>query len=185
MKKLPSQEYLKILFRYYEDSGKLYWRTRPREHFKCVRSWNMWNGKFAMGQAGSNRKDGYNSVTIDREYYATHRVIWKLVTGEDPPEYIDHKLGRDKGNPIINLRLATNIENNCNSRTRKNKRTSVYKGVHFSPDRGTFIAQIQVNKVKKHLGCFVSEVEAHKAYCAAAVKYHGEFSNTGEKQGTN
>ena len=46
---------------------------------------------------GSKRKDGYIKVDLKGRQLFAHRVAWKLVTGEEPPEVIDH-VDRDRSN---------------------------------------------------------------------------------------
>ncbi|EFW4606110.1 hypothetical protein FLI08_23795, partial [Shigella sonnei] len=41
---------------------------------------------------------------------------------------------------------------------------------------GKWIAQINHNGKTIHIGTYTTEEEAHKAYCEAAVKLHGEFT---------
>ena len=56
---------------------------------------------------------------------------------------------------------------------------SKYKGVYLRKNR--WIAQIAQHKKVKHLGSFDTPEEAHKAYCKAGKKLHGEFANFGKK----
>jgi hypothetical protein len=62
--KLPSQEYLQECFEYNRETGELFWKTRPRHHFKNDGIWKMWNTSHA-GKKISNINDGYLTVGID------------------------------------------------------------------------------------------------------------------------
>jgi hypothetical protein len=51
--------------------------------------------------------------------------------------------------------------------------------VTFDKHKGRWLAQIQFNWKNHFLGYFDTPEEAHKAYCAAAVRFAGEFANFG------
>jgi len=56
---------------------------------------------------------------------------------------------------------------------------SGFKGVCLSSLHGKWMAQIQVDKKKIHLGLFDDPAEAHSAYVEAAIRLHGEYANDG------
>ena len=66
--------------------------------------------------AGRIRKrDGYIVIMVDREDYAAHRLAFLWMTGEWPPDCVDH-INRNTGdNKWSNLRNATVAQNNANS----------------------------------------------------------------------
>jgi hypothetical protein len=74
-----------------------------------------------------------------------------------------------------NLRPATVSQNNCNTRKRAHT-TSRYRGVSWYARLNKWMAQINANGRRIHLGVFDDEVDAAKTYDAAARKYHGEFA---------
>jgi len=102
-----------------------------------------------------------------------HRVIMNL---DKSSLRVDHINGNGLDNRKANLRLATQAQNcqNCIGR----KGTSRYKGVSFDKSTGKWVAQIQVNKRKQHLGSFVDEIDAARRYDKAAVECFGEFAKT-------
>jgi hypothetical protein len=92
---------------------------------------------------------------------------------------IDHINGNGLDNRKVNLRLATNQQNNANTSIR-NDNTSGYKGVYYKKDREQrkkkWGAQININKKNISLGYFLTKEEAALAYNEAAIKYFGEFA---------
>lgn len=53
-----------------------------------------------------------------------------------------------------------------------------YKGVFRNKSycKKPFVAAIKYNGIYKHLGTFMTDTEAAKAYNQAASRYHGEFA---------
>jgi hypothetical protein len=125
--------------------------------------------------AGGMRSNGYLAIAIDGRRYAAHRLAWLYVHGRWPAATIDHANGDPLDNRIVNLREATQQQNNCNSRKAKHN-SSGFKGVSFEKRRRVFEAYISVNNRKVTLGRFPTAEEAHRAYCAAAEKLRGEFA---------
>ena len=79
-------------------------------------------------------------------------------------------------NRIANLRDATFSQNGGNMRTPQQRNTSGFKGVSWSEGRKKWTTSIGVRGKYYNLGHFSTPEEAHEAYCAAAVKFHGEFA---------
>ena len=106
-----------------------------------------------------------------------HRLILQRVLGItlDKKDIVDHINGNSLDNTRNNLRLATNGENICNSK-KSRRNTSGYKGVHFSKIKNRWIAQIQNQGKRIHLGYFDTPEVAHEAYCKAANEYYREFA---------
>ena len=50
---MPSADYLRSCFDYNPETGDLYWKQRPREHFPSINAWHMWNTQHAGDRAGS------------------------------------------------------------------------------------------------------------------------------------
>ena len=100
-----------------------------------------------------------------------HRLIM------NPPDnmVIDHINGNGLDNRKSNLRITTQAKNNRNARKRKNAITSEYKGVHYDKRSNKWIAQIQINKKKIHLGYHLTELEAAEAYNQGCIKFHGNY----------
>lgn len=138
---LPSQDYLRKRFNYDPETGALTWR-RYGERGKS------WNSKYAGKPALSNVVNGYLRGKLDGRAYSAHRIIWKMLHGEDP-DNIDH-VNADRGdNRASNLRSVTHQEN-CASR----KRTVQFSGVTWSREKRRWIAKINRNKKRIGLGHF-------------------------------
>lgn len=100
-----------------------------------------------------------------------HRQILDAPDGMD----VDHIDGNGLNNAKENLRVCLTSENNRNVQKRSDN-SSGFKGVSLK--KGKYIAQIQVDGHKMHVGSFSTPQEAAKAYDDAAVKYHQEFART-------
>lgn len=138
-------------------------------------TWKVNRG--SRGKAGERAgclsiSDGYRHVTINWVKLFEHRVIFAMVYGYWPDLEIDHKnLTRDD-NRIDNLRLATDSQNQANSKMQENNTTG-FKGV--SGHLGKFEANISINGKKKYLGRYDTAEEASAVYQAKALEIHGEF----------
>jgi hypothetical protein len=77
-KKMPPAAILRRIFRYDPETGLLWWREP-----NCGRSIHR--------PAGHIDENGYCTVYVIDTSYKAHRVIWKLVTGREPRNEIDHR----------------------------------------------------------------------------------------------
>lgn len=169
---LPSQEYLGQCFTYSPTTGTLIWRQRPREHFCNERTWRAWNVRLAGRTAGA-KAHGYLRISLDQAHYYAHRIIWKLVTGEETSE-LDHKDRNGLNNRFRNLRVATHIQNSWNKvRVAGRLPKGVYQG-NITQDR--YNAKVRRGGKCIYLGVFDTLQEAHAAYCAYIERNDGEFT---------
>lgn len=125
-------------------------------------------------------KQGYLIRWVDKVCYTEHRLVLIFHFGEAPDE-IDHANGVKTDNRLENLRWCDRTKNNGNARkrTRCGECSSFYKGVYFRSDWGSsgkWVAQLVFKKQHYWLGAFDREIDAAKAYNAAALLHFGEFA---------
>ena len=80
---------------------------------------------------------------------------------------VDHRNSDGLDNRRQNLRLATKSQNTCNSRKRTNT-SSQFVGVYLDNRRDLWVACIRYRGKRVFLGYFKNEIDAAKAYDAAA-----------------
>lgn len=174
---MTTQERLCELLDYDAETGQFIWLKRQ----EISREEKRWNARYAGKTAGCINAKGYRDIGIDDRLYQAHRLAWLYVYGEWPASFIDHINGDRADNRIANLRQASNAENMRNRGANKNN-ASGRKGVTWHKRKRKWHAQIGVSAKRISLGCFDCPDEASRAYNAAAVRLHGEFANTGDRQ---
>lgn len=144
------------------------------EDFELVmsRKWNTYKKDIPKGRIYfiCGQYNGKNNDTI-----RLHRLIMKCKKNDG--KVIDHINGNTLDNRKVNLRICT-IGQNATNQAKRRSNTSGYKGVTWHKQDKLWQAQIMVNYKRIFLGLFEDPKEAHKAYCDASKKYHGEFGRT-------
>jgi len=112
--------------------------------------------------AGTKLNTGYISIRVNGTYFQSHRLAWLYTYGVWPTGYIDHINHNKSDNRICNLRDVSWSENLHNLKSAKVSNKSRLLGV--SPYKNRWIAQIQKDKRKLHIGVFDTPEEAHAAY---------------------
>jgi len=163
IKSLPSLETLNELFVYDPLTGDLRWKSIPA-NFRRAKVGDL------VGTVGAK---GYLIVGVNRVQYLAHRIIWKMMTGADPVDQVDHEDTNRLNNRWANLREATNGPNVWNAKLRKDNKSG-FKGVHFKLGRWRAVLG-GGEKRQQHIGCFGSKEEAAEAWRVAAEKQRGEF----------
>ena len=179
-KPLPPLDYLNECFRYCSQSGSLFWKQRPREHFNTIRGFRSFNSQFANKETSRVTNQGYKSVYLtlqDKKHeLSVHRIAWALYYESDPGNFqIDHINKNPGDNRIVNLRLATAGQNTRNTRARTG--TSRFKGVYFDKSKNKWKSQYQLNGKRKHIGYYSSQEAAATAFNHAAHSEYKEFAN--------
>ena len=166
--KLPPLEILNWMFRYDDESGKLF-RIRGSSGKLC-------NPEREITTVASN---GYLQVGITdsnglMKMFLVHQIIYYMVSGIEPLQIVDHYNGDKLNNKFSNLRLTTESGNQRNKKMQRNN-TSGITGVSWDKPTGKWVAKATDNDGKlKHLGCFD---DIHEA--AAVVQAHYSNPNNG------
>ena len=105
----------------------------------------------------------------------THRMVFYIRHGY-LPECVDHANHDTIDNSVGNLRAATHSQNSMNSSSKKGA-SSKHLGVSWYKPSKKWSVRIKVNCRQRHIGYFISETAAAKAYNTAAAKHFGEFAN--------
>lgn len=168
IKHLPSQAQLLQYFHYDVAAGKIFWLPRGDD----ARSFN---GKLAWKEAGTVLSCGYRVIKLNGTPYYAHRIVWKIITGNDVIDCIDHIDGDRLNNKFENLREATPSQNAWNARLRSNS-YSGFKGASFNKKLGKWVSRIRVDGKEKYLGLFESAEQAHAAFAKEAMIRRNEFA---------
>lgn len=88
---------------------------------------------------------------------------------------VDHKNLNKLDNRKRNLRPASNLQNQANRPKFIGQYSSRFKGVYFNKSQGEWIARIGGGG-RQYLGHYPCEIEAAKAYNAAAKEMYGEYA---------
>lgn len=165
---LPPRDLLLTLFKYDPDTGILSRISKRKDH-RCGEGI----------QCGSLNSRGHIQVRAPLKLYQAHRIIWMLVTGEDPGALqVEHENTVKTDNRWGNLRLSSQLENTYNNNKYKNN-TSGVKGVHKRKDNGMYMIQIKVSGKTVRLGHATTLCVAKQIIKEARQKFHGEFTNHG------
>jgi hypothetical protein len=103
-----------------------------------------------------------------------HRLLLGLT---DPDVHADHENGNGLDNRRVNIRCASQTENNWNQGL-SSRNSSGYKGVSLFKRNGSYRASIAANGKRMHLGYYTTAEAAARAYDLAAIEMHGKYAHT-------
>ncbi len=150
----------------------LEWRFWPKVRIRdgC---WEWIGSKDKLGYGRIN-SGGHTGVPM-----LAHRVAYEDLVG---PIGAGLELDHTCHNPACvnpeHLRPCLHQQNLCNQKKRVGC-SSRYKGVCYDKGRGAWVSHLTHNGRQHFLGRFGTEEQAHAAYCAASLAFHGEYSHTG------
>ena len=157
-KKILTHQELKNLLEYDKNTGNFFWKES--------------RGNIKKGSlAGTNKKNWYVDIKINKTLYKAHRLAWLYVYEKWPSNYIDHINQIKNDNRIENIRDVSFSENRQNITLFKNNKLGV-KGVCWDKLQKKYHVQISHNKKVIHLGYFKSIEEAKQKRKEAEIKYH-------------
>ena len=99
----------------------------------------------------------------------------RIIAGAKEGELVDHINGDTLDNRRSNLRIADASHNSCNRKSVRGSSSS-FKGITWHRGVRKWQAAIKAHGRQHYLGVFASEVDAAKAYDAAAREMHGDFA---------
>lgn len=156
---------LQEALRFQPETGKLFWRERPRHHFDTEAVMKTWNARWAGNEALTTKTDlGYKSGRFDGKIVKGHRIAWAVHLGKWP-EQIDHINGNRADNRLCNLRDVGFGENARNQKRPQNN-TSGVVGVSRRKGRNVWQSYIHADGRLQHLGnhkCFGAALKARRA----------------------
>lgn len=129
-----------------------------------LRQWTWRLGNHGYATRGKKLNGKCNTVLL-------HRAIMYIPKGFE----VDHINGDPLDNRRANLRICTHQQNSFNRKSRRES-TSQYLGVSFRTKDRAWVACLTVNGYDVLQHWCKSEVEAARAYDAAARQYHGDFA---------
>jgi hypothetical protein len=152
---IPPQDVLQALFDYDPDTGVLRFKSTGEEA-----------GHTVLVGPEPYRKN-YKALPP----MLLHRLIWKLVTGQDPGPGMDHADGDGLNNRWENLRPCTQAENMQNVRRRPGGAREII-GVYRDGNRWRAELQADGKRIRK---AFDTPEEAAAWRVAKAKELHGRF----------
>lgn len=135
---------------------------------------NPLSNRVKVGDVVGFKSNLYLATSILAKRHYLHRLAWLYMYGENPPQFIDHINGIRSDNRILNLRLASNLENNQNQKYPQSHNTSGFRGVHVRKDVviNKYGAKIKFKGKVTYLGHYKTLEEAYEVYLQAKRKLH-------------
>lgn len=154
----PTQKRVEVLLRYNRRTGIFTWKTRRAPLAP------------AGGIAGRVGASGYREISVDEKRFLASHLAILLLTGAWPTGEVDHRNGVRDDNRARNLRNTTKSGNQQNQRRARSDNRLGLLGVYQRGAR--FVASIQTDKKRIHLGRFDTPEAAQAAYLAAKRALH-------------
>jgi hypothetical protein len=167
--------FLRECLSYDPGTGVLMRLERPLAHFPDERAQRNWNTRWAGKPVKYTDQQGYLRVnlTFGALWHSipAHRIVFALVHDRWPSGQIDHKNGIRSDNRLVNLREASNAENQQNRKFNRDN-SSGFRGVGWAARQRKWRAAISVGGRTLLLGYFATPERAYAAYLAAKAEHH-------------
>ena len=147
---------------FYYSNGNLYRKKTTQKNVQIHK------------KVGTVNTAGYVVVNLHNKVYLVHRLIFWM-QHKYLPKYIDHIDGNRSNNKLHNLRSATNQQNICNAKLRKNS-TSGIKNVRWEERLKKWSVRFTVNYKPKHIGVYSELEDAIQAASKARQELHKQFA---------
>lgn len=157
-----TKEQIKEYLHYDPGTGEFTWVNLPARSRKAV------------GEVAGCDMRGYVGIWLYGKLWKAHRLAWVYMTGEYPQGYIDHINGIPNDNRFENLREATNLENQRNSKMNASN-TSGTRGLVWHKRDKNWQVSLRVDGRQKFIGTFKDKELAELVAEEAREKYHGDF----------
>lgn len=149
------------------------------ERLRELLEYNPQTGAFVRRKTGKvlcalDKSTGYYRACFDGRQYYHHRLAVLYMTGDWPPQRVDHRNLIKTDNRWENIRCASHWENVANKPMHKRNKAGM-KGVVVSPNGKSFRAYGRADGRTVYLGNHPTPEAAHAAYCAFTAPRHGEF----------
>jgi hypothetical protein len=124
-------------------------------------------------QAGHVNAKGYRIIKYRQRAYKAHRLAIFYMTGEWPPEQVDHINGNRDDNRYSNLRCADRALNTQNLKGAVSGSASGLIGAHRGGwKKRRWVATINVEGKRHYLGIYQTAEEAHQVYLETKRMLH-------------
>lgn len=161
---LVTQARLRELLHYSPETGAFTWLAKASPQSRIQPG----------DPAGSVCGKGYILITVDGKQYKASRLAWLYMTGEWPAAEVDHGNRVKTDDRWVNLSDVGHVGNMLNKSTHSNN-SSGYPGVRYNEKDKRWVAYFMVNKVRRHVGSFLTAEEAwaarHQAREAAVAEW--------------
>lgn len=141
---------------------------------------NFTAGKIKKGAvAGTLNYVGYVTVSVNNKRYYAHRIIWMMLTGNDPLDFeIDHINNVRDDNRVENIRMVNRQKNSFNVKLR-NTNKSGYKGVFWNKRDKCWTGKVMVDSKTYSTGACPTAEKANELVRELREKLHKDFHNHG------
>jgi hypothetical protein len=161
---------------YEAHTGNFFWKRRPAHHFRDAGYAESWNARYAGTRAFTETNEkGYRRGEVlyrGRRYKLRAGRVALLMAYGIEAETVDHINQKRDDDRLVNLRPATNSEN-AQNRTFRGPQARKLRGTRSTGQK--WVAYIKHDGRRLKIGLYDTEIEAHRAYEAAAKRLRGDF----------